>query len=83
MDFIIENTESKYNPAFWLAFNDEEQNIKQDIGTSIDTFVQSMISKFLLGQEPLSNWDSYVNTVKEMGVEELLGAYSSAYERVN
>ncbi|NLG52858.1 MAG: extracellular solute-binding protein [Clostridiales bacterium] len=82
MDFMIENTEDKYNPALWLDFNDEERKVREDIGTEIDTFAQTMISKFLLGQEPLSNWDNFVSTIKDMGVVELLDAYASAYDRV-
>ena len=41
-----------------------------------------MLTKFMLGQEPLSNFDKFVETLNSMGVDEVLGAYKSAYDRV-
>lgn len=82
MDTMIENTEASYNPAKWIAFNDEEQAVRADLGTAIRTRAQEMISKFLMGQEPLSNWDSFVKNLNEMGVDDLLAVYESAYNRV-
>ena len=82
MEFMMEHTEEAYNPASWIAFNTEEQNVRADVGLAIDTYAQMMISKFLIGQEPLSNWDAFVKTIKEMGVDDLLSVYQSAYDRV-
>ena len=41
-----------------------------------------MLTKFILGQAPLSEFDSFVATLNSMGVDKLLGAYESAYNRV-
>ena len=48
----------------------------------VHTYAKEMISKFLLGTEPLSKWDEYVATINEMGADKLLAAYESAYNRV-
>ena len=45
-------------------------------------YSQEMISKFLLGKEPLSKWDEFVSTIDKMGVDELLAVYEAAYNRV-
>ena len=83
LDIIQQSVGSDgYNPGKWIGFTDEELNVRQDKGTTIKNYVKEMISKFLIGDEPLSNWDNYVKTVKEMGVEELLAVYEAAYNRV-
>jgi len=81
-DFILSHTEAGYNPVRWVGLNPEEEAIRNNEGAALDVYAQEMISKFLLGTEPLSNWDSFVNTLNDMGVDKLLGAYESAYNRV-
>jgi len=71
-----------YNPGKWIGFTDEELNVRQDKGTSIKNYAKEMISKFLIGDVPLSEWDNYVKTVEEMGLDELLAVYEAAYNRV-
>ena len=39
--------------------------------------------KFVLGQKSLSEWDAYVATIKNMGVDELIQIYQTAYARYN
>lgn len=63
-----------------LGFSPEDDERRREIMADIDTFVDEQITKFILGQEPLSNWDNYVNTVKEMGIEEVLEIYQKAYD---
>ena len=46
-----------------------KDNETSDRLLEIDTYVEEMLSKFLLGQEPLSNWDDFQADLKEMGVE--------------
>lgn len=82
LDFVLKNVEDKYNPAEWLSFTSEELNAKKDIEASINTYAQQTISKFLIGQEPLSNWDSYVAELNKMGVDELMKIYETAFNSV-
>lgn len=79
---VLGNIEDKYNPAQWLGFTSDELSTKNDIGAAVDTYAQEMINKFLIGNEPLSKWDSYVTNLNEMGIDELLESYKSAYDRV-
>lgn len=81
-EFILKNTEKEYNPANWIAFTDEEQKVLEATGTELLMYSQEMISKFLLGKEPLSKWDEFVSTIDKIGVDELLAVYETAYNRV-
>ena len=40
------------------------------------------MTKFLLGQEPMSKYDEFVETLKSMGVQDVLDVYEAAYDRV-
>ena len=40
-----------------------------------------MVLKFIVGTEPLDNWDTFVSTVEGMGLQEALDAMQSAYDR--
>ena len=81
-DLVVEHTLPNYPVTLWLDFNDEEQDIIDMYNTGIATYTEQMLLKFMLGQEPLSNFDTFRETLKEMGVDEVLKAYESAYSRV-
>jgi len=82
-DFVTmrANIEEEYNPKRWLAFTDDENDKRYELLTALTVYAQEMTSKFMLGQKPLSEWDSYVETLNEMGIEELLGIYKEVYDR--
>jgi len=64
-----------------FTFTPEEQDELTALQSDIHTYIEEMRVKFVTGDEPLSNWDNYVNTVKRMGFEDLMRIYESAYER--
>ena len=45
-------------------------------------FVQEQLSKFILGQKPFSEWDTFQKELDSLGVNKLLAVYESAFERV-
>lgn len=46
----------------------------------INTYVNETVSKFLLGEESLDNFSKYVETIKKMGIDEVLDIYNAAYK---
>ena len=42
-----------------------------------------MLSKFLLGTEPMSKWDEFVNGLYDFGVEELISLYENAFDAID
>lgn len=81
-EFVFEHTETIINPTVWLALNPDEIRVRETIGVEIDTYVEEMLSKFLLNQEPMSKWDAFRASINDMGLDELLAAYRSAFDRV-
>jgi hypothetical protein len=41
-----------------------------------------MLSKFLLGTEPMSRWDAFVNELHKLGVDELISLYENTYNEL-
>ena len=59
---------------------DESESIATE-AAAIDANVNEMISKFILGQESLDNWDSFVATLNSMGLEHVLEVRQTVYDR--
>jgi putative aldouronate transport system substrate-binding protein len=47
----------------------------------INTYVDEMSLKFIMGVEPLSGFDAYVAQVKKLGIDRALAIYQAAYDR--
>ncbi|MDR0997785.1 MAG: extracellular solute-binding protein [Treponema sp.] len=46
-----------------------------------NTYREEMVNKFIMGQEPLGNFPRFIDTLKGMGVEKIVGYYNDAYQR--
>lgn len=53
------------------------------IFSEVDTYVSEMTLRFIMGSEPLENFDEYINTLKDMGVEEMIATQQRALDRYN
>jgi putative aldouronate transport system substrate-binding protein len=40
-----------------------------------------MTMKFIMGTEPIANYDAYANQVKKLGIDKALEIYQKAYVR--
>lgn len=86
--FIDKETDDKIKPYAKIPYplvylTSEEQDEVSRIKSDLETYVQQMEAKFITGTEPLSNWDKYVKTMKDMGSDKLVKIYQKAYDRWN
>ena len=44
-------------------------------------YIAEMEWKFITGQEPLVNFDTYIDNLQKMGMDNLIAAYQAAYDR--
>lgn len=59
-----------------------EESLEMATMTSlIDDYRKEMVVKFIMGQEPLENFPSFVEQLNELGVNRALEIYQAAYER--
>jgi putative aldouronate transport system substrate-binding protein len=67
-------------PAFSL--NESELDIIQSKWSVITTYIQENIAAWTFDGSTIdSNFDKYMNDIKKMGIDEVLGAYQAAYDR--
>jgi len=81
-DMVLEHRMPKNAVSSYLAFNEEEQLVMTDKQVAITTYVEEIITKILLGQEPISKFDEIEENVKELGLAEVLAAYEAAHARI-
>ncbi|GHU16462.1 sugar ABC transporter permease [Spirochaetia bacterium] len=64
-----------------LSFTADEGSTNASIMSDINTYVSEMTVKFITGQEPLGNWNTYVRNINNMGIADVLKNYQTAYDR--
>lgn len=74
-------TEAQKHKMPILLPTEEESNKIAGAVTEIETYVDEMLFKFILGSESLDNFDNYVAHLKELGLEEVLSVYQGLYDR--
>ena len=67
-------------PGALTMTTEESTSIATEV-TAIDAQVSEMVTKFIVGQESLDNWDSFVATLNSMGLEHVLEVRQAAYDR--
>ena len=64
-----------------LAFTGEEQGIINEKYTEIETYMNEMVDKFIMGTESLDQFDAYVAKMESMGLQDVIAVYQAAYDR--
>ena len=64
-----------------LKYTVEESDEVANLGSDISSYVEEMVGKFIIGTEPLSNFDQFIETLKSMGIEEVIQIRQQAYDR--
>lgn len=68
-------------PAF--TFTKKEQRIIEDSKNDIDKYVSSMRDAWIMGTNELNDqtWQQFLDTIRRMGIEDVLEVYQAALER--
>ena len=67
-------------PGALTMTTEESTSIATEV-TAIDAQVSEMVTKFIVGQESLDNWDSFVANLNALGLEHVLEVRQAAYDR--
>ena len=69
-------------PVNNMRFTEEENDTIVLHDTEIEMYSMEMRGKFIAGISDIDGeWDVYVNTIKSMGLDDVLAAYQTAYDR--
>lgn len=81
VDTLASLTDGAYNMPAYVSLSNEELEKYNSYGTDLDTYAKGMILKFILGDEPLSNYQAFLDTCMDMGLQEMTDIYQTAYDR--
>lgn len=70
-------------PIDFLKFTDEQFEEYTTLWSDINSYITQMTAKFIIGEEPLSNYEKYVETMNNMGLPRLIEIVQEAYDRFN
>lgn len=77
-----EATDGLYNiPRQGVNMTTKEQEEYNSIYSDIDTYMDETISKFVVGDLSLDQFDSFVQKLKDMGIEDCTAIEQTAYDR--
>lgn len=66
-------------PLFF--YTDEEQTKLESLSADLGKYVSEMEAQFVTGEMDFSEWDSYVETIEKMGLDEYMEIQEDALER--
>jgi putative aldouronate transport system substrate-binding protein len=61
--------------------SEQELEIQKKCETALKTYSDELITKLILGQKSLDEWDSYIKDLKELGLDEALEVYNARHKR--
>ena len=75
-------TDGLYNiPTTGVNMTVEESETYNGLYSDIETYMDENIVKFIVGDKPLGEFDSFVDTLVEMGIEDCVAIEQAAYDR--
>ncbi len=84
-DFLNIEVEEKYadfmvSPYPDIYFTEEQQDRISELQLDIDTYLEQMEARFITGVEPFTSWDDYVDTIENLGIDEIIKIYQEGYD---
>ena len=64
----------------YVTLSVEDKTFCDSVMDDVNAYMSEMEIKFITGEEPLSNFDAYVNQLEKMGITKALEIYRKAYE---
>jgi putative aldouronate transport system substrate-binding protein len=66
-----------------IFVTNEQQGEMAKIMNEVTTYENEMLLKFIMGSEPISNFEKYVEQMKKLGIEKAISMQQAALERYN
>lgn len=77
---VVGKYDSKLQPK--PALTEKENEVLTTVGQSVSKHREENITKFIIGEKGMDQWDAYVNEAKKLGAEQVIKVYKEAYDRV-
>ncbi len=67
-----------------ITLTEEESKRFTVLNGQVDTYISEQRTKFITGEADIeAEWDTYVQTLKDLGIEEMITLYQTALDRYN
>ena len=76
----IDDYGGEYDIPTGITYTSEQSEILNQYSNDIATFIAENWFGFLDGSRPLSEWDSYVGTIYDMGIQNCIDVVQEAYD---
>lgn len=80
-DIWGKNWEKSINLSGFVSLSAEEQETYSTIMSDINTYIDENVVRFITGEKPMSEFDSFIETINSMGLEEAIAQQQAAYDR--
>lgn len=79
----VKFSKEAYEANTWIKGTptEEENNKIVPIQAELATYAKEMLLKFILGQEPIENFDNYIERLNKLGVNEVIKTKQDIYDR--
>ena len=78
--WVIDGYKGEYDVPSGFRLSDEETEELNAYSGDLSTYINENYAAFFAGEKPLSEWDSYIEGMYNMGMQEVLDLYQGAYE---
>ncbi|GAA4847514.1 extracellular solute-binding protein [Paenibacillus vulneris] len=68
-------------PLPTLRFTEDESRLNASVMNPITTYLNEMMTKFITGKTPLSEYDKFTKTIQTMGIDQIVKVYEEASKR--
>ena len=79
--FASMGDDDSWSMPSYVSLTIDEQIEYNSYATDLETYTEGMILKFVMGDEPMENYDAFVEQCYDMGLQEMLDLYQGAYDR--
>ena len=59
----------------------EEINKANEISTDLETYSKELLTKLIMGEKSLDDWDSYIQDLKDLGLDDLIAVQQARVDR--
>ena len=67
-----------------LIYTEDEMEIVNEVQQNVTSYLSDTVTRFIIGDLDIDKeWDSYIEELKAMDVEQMLEIAQTAYDRVN
>jgi putative aldouronate transport system substrate-binding protein len=65
-----------------LSLTAEEEEVYSAANSDVETYMDEVIIKFIIGDMDIdAEWDTYLQTMESLGVQDMIDTYNAAYTR--